>query len=267
MKNLNEFLSTKINNKFLEINEIGGYIKQVAMKVFHENEEGSEIIKDKMMSFIEKHNLDGDFRVYGNNKESNDFILKNKTSKCAQPFFNAIKDEFLLYDIFDSVTNGDLFDADDFDTGNSLYEIYSSKFGIMLMDQDTDNGIMFELIDKNITDINPFLYKYYSSDHKKSLLEISSRRLLDELKDVPYSSDWFWQNYTEILKDYKQLAEDKTDLEFFLCGRNGKHVCIEISFKAIHFLEKIKEIVNDLQEKLKKDLQDEVDYQNSEDSK
>ena len=256
---LNEYLSTKNVRKPLSNEEcIEQYINDLAKEVFNEDAKGARKVTEEMMKFMSKNKKFDTYRVYSNFKEGDDFIMKNKTSVVAKPFEALIEEDTIAYDVIEDITT--TFSDYKFETDEREYYIYYANMGYYLMENASENGIMFELIDDYIKNVNFTINKYHY--RSTTYIELSHRPIIAELDNVPYENDNFWANYNEFVEDYKNLAIEKTGLEFYVLGGQGKHVCVKPSFQLFHCYDSILDTVNDLQEKLKKDAQDEVDYQN-----
>lgn len=210
------------------------------------------------------------YRVFGNS-ESVDNILKKYACNVAQLFETMMEDKYafhnfteeVLEDVIDNYTN-----MSEIRTNEMGYDIYYSDYFIYVYGEN-DSGILFENLDEDIT-ISPKIDSY--SEDRKMYVELSSRALISELNtknDDAYEqvSDHFWNNYNEMVADYVKLAEEKfkndlglVESEIEIFGRQGKHVCIKPSFMLFHRYDEVMKTINDLQDKLLKDAQDELDW-------
>lgn len=253
---ITEFFSTSNTNKIVSNEEaLEQYIIDFAKEAFSEDIKGASIIAEETMKHLNKKY--DTYRVYANFKAGNEFILKNDKSIVAQPFSNLIEEDSVLDKVIEDIKENSEYH---FETENDEYVVYFSNMAFMLSDYYGDNGIVFEVIDEYVKTVNFEIYKYHSEN--KNYIEISNRRILNELDNVPYENDVFWENYNMFVDDYKNIAVEKTGVDFYILGSNGKHLCVEPSFQVIHTYDTIVEVINDLQEKFKKDVQDEIDYQN-----
>ncbi len=171
--------------------------------------------------------------------------------------------EEIVEDVINNYTN-----MSEIRTDEMGYDIYYSDYFIYVYGEN-DHGILFENLNEDI-EISPKINAYFEGH--KPYVELSNRALINELNvknDDAYEqiSDHFWNNYNEMVEDYVGIAEEKfqNDLgliesEIHIFGRQGKHVCIKPSFMLFHEYDEVLKIIDDLQDKLLKDAQDELDY-------
>jgi len=67
------------------------------------------------------------------------------------------------------------------------------------------------------------LKRYYSEDQRKTMLELNDNHTLWKIVNENLTMD----DYSFMLNAVINQFENITKTELFLCGRSGRHVCIE----------------------------------------
>lgn len=258
MKSLYEYLSTqKISKEHLPNKmPIEEYIVHVLREYFGETEEDSiEKLVEYLVDLMHRYDMEK-FRVFGNCEDSLKFSKKYKNCVIAQPFESLYADREYLYEDVDSSLSEY---EKDYDEVEDYIVSFSDDFVRISYD---DKAFVFESLnqEKEIN-INPKISTYHS--RHETYVELSSRKIVSELNDIP-EIDVFWNNYNDIVQTYIDLANEKFGIEFSIFGNGGRHVCVKPTFKLFHEYDEILDGVNIMQDDLKKDAQDEIDYINDE---
>lgn len=107
-----------------------------------------------------------------------------------------------------------------------------------------DYGFIVENIEAD-EETDPKL-KTYWGQHEE-WIELSDRRIVNEIDGFDTSSDADWGILDDIVKSYIDAFEDEYDVELKIYGNNGRHVCCAINFYNTHNYEKLVDAVNKYQ--------------------
>ena len=87
--------------------------------------------------------------------------------------------------------------------------------------------------------------KYYSEENRTELLELSDRRILWSIDNIDDDNEFF-----AIRDDLLNQFEESNGTRVYLCGRSGRHVCVDDTEENENRYEELKENCNELQEAL-----------------
>ena len=262
---INEYLSAKIDKTKLPQNiTISDYLFLVLPVIFGIDKNDTEKIIKKVLEIIKDYKMSGKFRVFSNSIDKDKLIQDNEcdvavpfTSMMISPMENYCDDVF--QDILNNSANRLSIELEEFDINIDYID-----FCICIYDDSEENYIILETLDEDIQTINPRFKLYH--DRRNTYIEISDRPLIAELNNMPEDEtkqDRFWIVYKDFVEDYVNRANSIIATYFIITGGQGKHVCVNITMFNIHKYNEIEETVKDLQNKLLKDAQDEIDYLNS----
>ena len=90
------------------------------------------------------------------------------------------------------------------------------------------------------------LKRYYSEDQRKTMLELHDNHTLWAIDNENLTMD----DYSFMVDTVINQFENMTNTELFLCGRSGRHVCIENNKRNQLNYWKYKKIAEKLEKKL-----------------
>ena len=265
---INEYLSAKIDKTKLPQNiTISDYLFLILPVIFGIDKNDTEKIVKNVLEIIKDYKMSGKFRVFSSSIDKDKLIQDNEcdvavpfTSMMISPMENYCDDVF--QDILNNSANRLNIELEEFDINIDYIDFY-----ICIYDDCEENYIVLETLDEDIQTINPRFKLYY--DNRNTYIEISNRPLIAELNNMPEDEtkqDRFWIVYRDFVEDYVDKANSTVATDFIITGNQGKHVCVNITMFNIHKYNEIEETVKDLQNKLLKDAQDEIDYLNSDEA-